>query len=258
MSATFRYVPPYQMFALGGSVAGSVDANYQPTWLVDGRTGWPVRKTGTSISLAITGTAQDVDVLCVGHHTIRPAATISITGDITDSITIPTWPQNNIPLNGLKVLSSPTSAVDNLTLAVTGNTETAVIIGEFCAGLSSTLPLTRLPGTRFGEDDHAVIRPIDRAFMPPIDRKLRHRTWTGTGVLTTSQVTSLRTWHESTFGTTKPSLIIVPNLPGQPASDPWFVRLGPFSYEPLGPVTAATSTLYRVVLSFEEYPRTRW
>src|SRR5262245_24463889 len=150
MASTFTYVSPSKMFALfSTSVTGTVDATYDPDWLVDGRTDWPVRRTGSSISLAIAGSAQDVNVLCVGHHNIRPAATVSITGDITDTITIPTWPSNNIPLNGYKILGGTTSGVDALTLAVTGQTESACIIGEFCAGLGQTLPLTLMKASSF-------------------------------------------------------------------------------------------------------------
>ena len=60
MASTFRYIRPDRIFALGDSdaVTGSVDATYNANWLVDGRTSYPVRKTGTSISLAIASTAQ--------------------------------------------------------------------------------------------------------------------------------------------------------------------------------------------------------
>lgn len=253
MAATFTYVPPHKMFALFGSVSGPCDATYQPGWLVDGRTGFPVRVTSSSGSWTITGPAQDVDILCVGHHLLDAGLVVNITGGITTTITMPAARLNGIPLNGLRVLGSPTAGVTSLTVAVTGNTGPAVIIGEFCAGLGLTLPLTRVDDTTFTEEDFGVERPMDMSFIPPKDKGLRRREWRGTGLLTAAQVGQLREWHEAQRSFTRPSLIIAPGLPGMPALDPWFGHLMGFSYR-----FAGGPQLYRTQLVFREFPRSRY
>jgi hypothetical protein len=249
MASTFSYVSPSKMFALFGTPTGSLDATYQPAYLVDGRTDWPVRKTGSSISLTITGTAQDVDTLCMGHHNIRPAATINITGGITTTLTVPTWPSNNIPLNAYRTVTL-VAGVTTLTLAVTGQTESACVIGEFCAGLAQTLPLTLHSDSSFSEDDFRVTRPMDMAFIPPHDKAMKASRWTGTGLLTTAQLAQVRDWQDATRSNTRPSLIIASFLGSTEAK---FVQfLGLTSIVPVGPA------LFKVALSFQEYPRRRW
>jgi hypothetical protein len=252
MAATFKLVRPSNMFAMSrvdstSAVVGSVDATYTAGWLVDGRTGYPVRKTGSSISLAITGAAQDVDVLCVGHHNIAAAATVNITGDITTTITIPTWPPNNIPLNGVRILGGTTSGVDALTVAVTGQTESSCIIGEFVAGLSESLPRTLQRDTRFTHRDYRASRPMDMAFIPPYDKGLYSRVWAGTGLFTAAQKVTAQEIFEEQRSATRPLLII----PDTSVNDAWFVQFTAFEAVPNG-------QLYRVSLTFEEYPRSRW
>lgn len=251
MATTFTFVAPHRWFALFGTVTGTVDSTYDPDWLVDGRTSYPVRRTGSSISLAIAGSAQDVDTLVMGHHNIRPAATINITGDITTTLTVPTWPSNNIPLNAYRILGATVSGVDALTLAVTGQTESSCIIGEFCAGLGQSLPLTLHRASRFSEDDFRVSRPRDMAHIPPFDRALKASTWTGTGLLTTAQVATVRDWQDATRSNTRPSVIIAEFLGSTEAKFVEFVGLSD-----IAPVPA--TGMYAVQLTFNEFPRSRW
>jgi hypothetical protein len=238
------------MFALYSSgVTGAVDATYDPTWLVDGRTGWPVRKTGTGGAWTITGPAQDIDVLCVGHHTIRPAATVAISGGLTDTIVIPAWPSNNIPFNGVKVRAL-VAGVTSLTLTVSGNTEPAVIIGEFCAGLSKELPVTLTKDTEFSVNDFKVARPIDMAFVPPHDKAMEARRWRGTALLTLEQLADVEDWQRAQRAGTRPSLII---KDWPTANDAQFVDfVGLTSVVPRGPL------MVKVEMVFQEFPRGRW
>lgn len=249
MASTFTFIAPNKMFALfSTSVTGTVDATYDPDWLVDGRTDWPVRRTGSAISLAIAGTAQDVDTLVLGHHNIRPAATINITGDITTTLTVPTWPSNNIPLNAYRSVTLA-AGVDALTLAITGQTESACIIGEFCAGLAQTLPLTLMNDTQFSETDFRVTRPVDMAFVPPHDKGMKASRWRGSGLLTVSQMAQVRDWQDATRSNTRPSVIIASFLGSTEAKFVQFVGLS--RVIPKG-------QLFDVELVLEEYPRRRW
>lgn len=128
-----RLIGPHQslMFA---TVTGTVDASYDPDWLMDSRANYPIKRTG-DLSLAIAAAAaQNVDVLAVCGHTIEEAAAIAIGGDITATIPTAPWPADNIPKNWFTLLSSP-AAAQNLTLDVTGNVG-AISIAEFYAGLS--------------------------------------------------------------------------------------------------------------------------
>lgn len=134
-----RLVAPHRslMFA-GVAVSGGVDATYQQAWLTDGLANTPIKKTGGSLSAAIAAlAAQDVDVLAVVGHTIKEAATITITGDIWTTIPTAAWPADGIPRNWFRLLNDPVLAVDTLTLAVTGNTD-PIYLSEFYAGLSWT------------------------------------------------------------------------------------------------------------------------
>src|SRR5688500_15660686 len=135
-----RLVSPHRSI-LFAPVTGSVDATYTKDWLTDGRPDYPVRKTG-DLSLAIAPSpAVSVDVIAVCLHNIRQAASINLTGDVTNTIPTAAHPPNGIPKNWFRLLDAPVS-VDSLTLAVTGNTE-PIVITELYAGLS-WVPESRL------------------------------------------------------------------------------------------------------------------
>ena len=168
-----RIVFPHRSIVGAVSTASGLDATYSQAWLTDGRPGYPVRKTSGDLSASIALAASTaIDVLAITHHSVREAATITIGGDISTTIPTAALPADGIPLNFVRLLETPIDAED-LTLAVTGNTD-PIIIGEFYAGLSTEILL----GFRHGrgsspgapapwEGEYGVLPPYDAGVSTP-------------------------------------------------------------------------------------------
>lgn len=241
MATTFLFVRPDRVF--GTSVSGTVDSTYQAAWLVDGRPSYPVRRTGANAEFVITGTATDVNFLALGYHSLDAALSVAISGDITNSLTIPAYGSNSIPVNAYKSITL-VSGVDSLTLTVTGNTGAAVIIGEFAAGTASTLPGTLSRHTGFRRQTFSAQRPIDRAWIPAYDKGLEGDEWTGTLLLTSAQRDTLLAWEQSQKSRTRPSIVVINS-----AAMWGFIEVG--NQIPVG-------SLWKIDVRFVEIPRTRW
>lgn len=236
-------VPPHRSLMFS-TVSGTVDASYTNSWLVDGRAEYPVRTAG-NLSLSLTkAVAQACDVFAVCIHGIRAAATINLTGDVTNTIPTATYPANAIPNNWYRKLATPV-AVDALTLAVTGNTD-PVIIGEFYAGLAWE-PSVDLrhgrelnPGevlARLGE--FGIALPYDAGFAAP--RGMR-----GELALTDAELVELVDFHAATRNGTRPALFI----PDTTINDAW---LCVFSFR-----SQTIGGTHFVTIEFLEIPRLRW
>lgn len=226
----------------GTAVSGTVDATYSANWLIDGRPNRPVRLTDTGIALTITGTATDVDFLAIGHHSLTAANTPAISGDISTTLTIPSYGANDVPVNAYKTINT-VSGVDSLTLTVTSSAS-PVIIGEFCAGTSATLPGTLNRHTSFRRNTFRANRPMDRAWIPPYDKGMESDEWTGTLLLTSAQRTSLLAWEQSQKAGTRPSVVVINS-----AAMWGFVEVGN---------QVAVGQLWKIDIRFVELPRTRW
>src|SRR5687768_3038352 len=242
MATTFTYNRADER--LNTSVAGSVDATYQAAWLVDGKTSYPVRLTDDDAAWTVTGTAQEVGILVVGHHTIAAGVSTAISGDITDTLTVAAWGKNGIAFNAYKIIT-PVAGVDSLTLTITDNTEPAVIIGEFVAGKARTLPGTLMPHTGFQRNNFRSDRPIDRAWIPPYDKGMVAEQWTGTLLLTTSQQSELLAWEESQKAGTLPSVVVIRSM-------------ALFGFVEVGRQIPVVPALWKIDIRFVELPRTRW
>lgn len=241
MASTFTYNRSDER--LNTSVAGSVDTTYQAAWLVDNRTSYPVRLTDDDAAWTVTGTAQEVGILVMGHHTVAAGVSVAISGDITDTLTVATWGKNGIPFNAYKVIT-PVAGVDSLTITVTDNTEPAVIIGEFVAGKARTLPGTLSKATGFQRNNFTTSRPIDRAWIPPYDKGMVAEQWEGTLLLTSAQRLELLEWEESQKQRTLPSVVVINSM-----ALFGFVEVG--RQIPIG-------QLWKIDMRFVELPRTRW
>ena len=241
MATTFTY-SRYDEW-LRGSVSGTVDATYSASWAVDGRPSYPVRRTGSAGAWTITGTAQDVGILVVGHHLLDAALSVAVSGDITNTVVIPTYGANGIPFNGYRLITTVPS-VDEVTFTVTGNTGAAVIIGELVAGKARTLPGTLSKHTGFVRNNFRADRPLDKAWIPPYDRGMVAEQWTGTLLLTSAQRLELLAWEESQKSGTQPSVIVINSL-----ALFGFVEVG--QQIPIG-------QLWKIDMRFVELPRTRW
>lgn len=239
----FRYVPPYDSI-IGAASVGSVDADFTDDWLTDGRPGYPVMKTGGSLSFTITLLAAlTLDVIAVCRHAIRAAATITLGGDLSSTIATATYPKDLIPYNWYRRLANPIS-VSSFTLAVTGNTD-PVVIGELYAGRSHTFDVNNFrhglmidPGEPFAwEGDMA---PYD-------DRLSKPRRLVGEFLLSASEYADLIAWDLSTRSGSIPSLII----PDDSVNDVWLVQ---FRYR----VSGTDGGNFIVAFEMVEIQRTRW
>ena len=241
MATTFTYNRPDERLA--GACSGTVDNTYDVDWLVDGRTSYPARYTASGVAWTVTGTAQEVGLMVIGHHLLDAALSVAISGDITDTITVPSYGANGIPFNAYKSIT-PVSSVDSVTITVTGNTGAAVIIGEAVFGKARTLPGTLSKHTGFFRHNFAAQRPLDRAWIPPYDKGMVAEQWTGTLLVTSTQRLELLAWEESQKSRTLPSVIVINSL-------------ALFGFIEVGNQVAVGS-LWKIDIRFVELPRTRW
>jgi hypothetical protein len=154
----------------GATVTMTPDATYLASWLTDGRPGYPVKKTGGSLSATVTASLS-VDMFSVINHNIKQAASIGLSGGVTNTISTAAWTAEGIPLNWVRVLTSPVS-ISSIGLSVTGNTD-PVVVGEFYAGLSIEFP-DFLHGRRFDPDrpfawegEYSSLGPYDSGVSAP-------------------------------------------------------------------------------------------
>jgi hypothetical protein len=247
MATTFTYNRPDER--LSTSATGSVDSTYSANWLVDGKTSYPARYTASGVAWTVNGSSQEVGIVVVGHHLLDAGLGVAITGGVTTTVTIPTYGKNGIPFNGYSSIT-PVSGVTQVIATVTGNTGSAVIIGELVAGKRRTLPGTLSPHTGFLRNNFTKDRPIDRAWIPPYDRGMVAEQWEGTLLLTSSQRADLLAWEESQKSRTLPSVVVITRSDlGLDLALFGFVEVG--RQIPVG-------QLWKIDIRFVELPRTRW
>jgi hypothetical protein len=238
-----RLVPSYQsiMFA---PVSGSVDTTYVDDWLTNGLPGFPVKKTGGSLSLTVSPSpAVMVDTLAIVNHKVKAAASVSVSGSISTTIPTAAWEWDDIPVGWFRLLAAPVSA-SSLVLAVSGNSD-PVIIGEFYAGLSIVFP-GMLHGIRFApghtfpwEGEFASLAPFDSGVAPS-------RRMAGNLILTAAQHAQLVSAHASQRNGSRPVLFINDD----DVNDAWLAQ---FDFE-----SDKGEGYYFVSLEVVEIPRTRW
>lgn len=243
--ADFHFIRPDEMFTLNATVTGGADTNYLDDWLCDGRPGRPVRATDGSPTWMITNTAKTVSLLAVCNHNIDAAETITITGDISTTLTGPALPANGIPLNPWVAVSE--TSTDELTLAIVGNS-VDVIIGEFVAGKKRTLERSLRIRPTFTQSYGVLAHGAEFDSLLPYDKAVVARTLSGTVIVTDSGLADIQAWVDSTRGGARATLIV----PDADVQDAWLVTITEFSYQP----DAANVNL--VSLAFQEYPRSRW
>ena len=246
---SFLYVRPDESL-LFGTATGTVDANFDANWLVDGRAGRPAKRTGNP-SWAITAPSAIslFDLLAVVNHTVDAARAINITGDVSGTVTPGTLPGDAIPLNPFTTFTPTT--VNTVTVGVTSNS-VAVVIGEVYGGRSRSLERSiRLSGSAFAPMD-----PLEWegefGSIPPYESGLAARTLNGDTVVSATGLADIEAWWQSTRRGTRPTLIV----PISSVNDAWLVTFK-YSYEVIkNPSTGGH--LYRVQFEFKELPRTRW
>lgn len=155
MSTTLAFMKPVWWSAHATVSTSGVDTDYTADWLCDTRPNRPVRWTSGGMSATIPATLGAVDVIVVGNHNLDAGLTITVSGDVHLTFTVPSLPPDGVPLNPFTLVGSPSSA-DSITISVSGNSED-VIIGEIAIGALETIGLPLLDTIEF-EYRHKNIR----------------------------------------------------------------------------------------------------
>lgn len=246
MAIDFFYVRPDESLMFM-AVAGTVDADFENDWLVDGRPGRPIKRTGDP-SLTITvSPAVSVSLLACCNHNVDAGNTIDVTGDATATITAGTLPKNGIPLNPFTTINAV--SVSSLVVAVTGNS-VATVIGEFYAGTKRTLPRQLRPG-RVYTPGAPYTWEGDFGSQPPYDTGVAQRRLSGELVTDDAGLADIQSWYESTREGTRPTLIV----PEHDKNDAWLVV---FQFRSRVLWRNGSQTAHVVELEFMELPRSRW
>lgn len=250
MAQNLFYVRPDENWAYNATVtltAGTVDSDYSASWLTDGRAGRPVLCTSGTATFRLSASSAEVGIIAVCHHRLDAALDVTVSNGLSATITTNTpTPPSGIPLNPYTTVT-PTN-VTALDFAISGNS-TNVLIGEIIAGKKRTL---RLPSLK--SDDRAMAnfaRKLDIEFpsINPYDPALEARDpWKGTFHLTTTELDDVIAWYQAQRNGTRPSLVV----PNTSVNDAWVCFLQAPQYRPLGP------SLWAVMLTFVEVPRSRW
>lgn len=240
----FLYVRPDEMWSLNGAVAATVDADYQASWLTDGRSGRPVRGTSTSFSATITNPAGTVDIIALCNHNV--SVSTAITGSASGTILAGGLTENGIRLNSYVQVGAVSATT--LTATISSNAAT-VIVGDLIAGHARTLyPGPALKDQQRADDDYTFQDDSEFSSLYRYDRGVERRAFSFTQYYSSSQFDDLQSWQRSQRGGSRPSLII----PNVSLKDAWVAHLSPLTYKKQAPET------YAVTLQFVEYPRSRW
>jgi hypothetical protein len=246
------YIRSDEIWSLNGAVAtssGTTDSDYTDDWLVDSRPGWPAKATTGTVTWTVTKTGGYVDGIGIFNHNLDAALVVTIGGDVSTTITIPTARPSGIPRNPFKSVTAVASCA-TLSIAIASNS-LAVTIGGFYAGKKRTFPHTGLAvrGLSGSEQDFRSRSGGDDSMMMPYDPRQRTRPLRGSTVCTTAELDDLIAWQESQKGGSLPSILIMDDT----ANDARLVYMS-LSYDsvPNG------SGLWEASLAFSELPRVRW
>lgn len=228
-----------------GSATGTVDADFDADWIVDGNPGRPV-SAAAGLSLNVTAPAsRTVSILSIINHNI--SGSVGITGGVTATIPAATLNKDDIYLNPW-VQISPVSA-STLTLTAAG---TPAVIGELFAGKLRMLERQLLTEPEFDLSD-----PFEweGSAMPPYDPGISDtRRLVGETIVTGTGLADIHAWYQSTRRGTRPSLIV----PIDTVNDAWLVTFN-YTWRPVYILQGSPEvSLHRVAFEFVEIPRVRW
>jgi hypothetical protein len=240
---SFKYIRPDEMFTYGAAVSGPANADYQPSWLCDGRSGRPVLALNGSPTWTITATAKDVNFVAAINTNIDDGRSITIGDDISVVLTASTR-ADGISFHPWSPVTE--TSVSSLTVDISSNT-VPVIFGEFVAGFARELGRPIRPGGHRKQEPR-VIQPNRWSSIPGYDVQQDRWHFTGDTVLKQSQMDELEEWWFSTHRGTRPSLIV----PTPTIQDCLLVAFDGFEYTKQGP------NEFNVTLNFTEQARTKW
>lgn len=231
-----------------GSAAGTVDADYDANWLVDGLASRPVRRASGGLSITATALAsRSVSLVAIVNHNI--STSVGITGGVTATIPAATLDDDGIYLNSF-IRITPVAAT-SLVMAASG---TPAIVGELYAGTARQLERQLLVEPEFDladpfewEGEASSLAPYDPGLSDP-------RRLAGETILNGDGMDDVKAWYASTRRGTRPTLIV----PMDDVNDPWLVT---FRYTARPHMIIAGSpgrSIWRVFFEFLELPRVRW
>lgn len=261
-------LPPSRNWALFGTVSdgspSAIDPDHQLSWLVDGRVGFPLRLTGGSGVIQITNPSGEVNLVAICHHLLPAGLSVALSGDVSDTITIPPYGANGVPYNAYQILNGGSPGVgspadiDTLILTISqGSPSDDIVIGEVFAGSPIVLdPSLKRDTARFDARRYLNARTgNDLSGIPPYSEGARARTITGSQYYDGATVQLLLDAFDSQDAYAYP----VPCLLILDSDDPTDARVvtmeEPVISEP-GP--DGSDVEFLVELTFTEFPRTRW
>lgn len=240
----FLYVRPDESFMFG-TVTGTVDAEYDNDWLVDGRGSRPVRNSSGLSLTATAPAARTVTLIAVCNHNIAGAITVG-----GQAIGPATLGADGIYSNPYATVAL--GSVSSLALSCSG---TPAIIGELYAGTQRTLERIQLhTGAELDETDPFEWEG-DASSIPPYDPGVADaRVLRGEALVSDTGLADVRAWYRSTRRGTRPTLIV----PIDTINDAWLVtfqyRVELVRIHPTDPL----QSVHRVQFEFTELPRLRW
>lgn len=242
---SFLYVSPAEIWSLYANVSGPAESSYENDWLCDGLPGRPLRATNGSPSWTVPIATKAVNFLSFGHSNVEAARAISVTGDVTQSMTQPAY-KGRIPINPFKYFTD-VPAVTTVTVGITSNPET-VIVGQFVVGYARVL--------EFGLNRRGRRSPqrFNKLPDPQVGNVAVHRTdkgarrLSGTADLSAAGFALAERWFDETNDGELLSVIV----PDSTVQDAWFVKFDSFEYEKESPSN------YIVTVAWQEIPRKRW
>lgn len=244
---SFLYLRPDELFTTpSGSVSGGAESTYDDDWLIDWRPGRPLRYTNGSPTWTVTGAAKQVSMVGWVNHNTDAARTITIGGDISVTMAGPAARANGINYNPWASVT-PTSCT-SVTAAISSNSS-AVVVGQFVAGLKRTLERNLRVRPKFGFRHHTVsLGDAEYSSLNDYDKAIQDRTLKGDVVLSDSGLADVIAWWESTYGGARITYIV----PDSNVQDLRAVKITEFGYEP------GKNNRNYVSLAFEEVPRSRF
>jgi hypothetical protein len=231
---------------VGVGVTGTVDADFDAAWLLDGRHSFPIKRTGALALQATLADPIDADLFAITHHTVEEDVDVLVKkgASTVATVTPGAWGADGIAFNPFVRLEDPVTLGDSPTtvdLTSSGNAG-AYVIGEAWIGIARELDefapdLEYDPGLPFPWETQ--LAPVDDGLSEP--RRLR-----GELMLDPTQYGDLQAWYQSTRKGVLPSLVI----PDATVNDAWLATISYTSRQKAG--------FFFVTLEIVELQRTRW
>lgn len=224
------------------TTAGATDSTYLPAWMCDGRSMRPVRSTNGTVTWSASFASAEVGIVALCDCDANVNATIG--GGVSATVVAGALGSNGIRLNGFALVTPAT--ISTLTVGFSG-ASSAVRLGECIAGKARTITAP-IFSSDIAPDDYALDTGAEFHSVPPYDRGMESRKFTGSQIYSTADRDLIWEWWRSQRANTRPSLMV----PDSTINDAWLGYLQKPSYRQVGPGK------WEVQIVFIEEPRSRW